>query len=218
MAARAPFVAALLCLLAACAVPNATLSDGDLPPVQMAERPINESWRAVALAEDAARLDRLLDTWQQGLSVARARGFSRQIGEMGDLLDPVGALPRAEPPPGPYRCRVIRLGGRRAFTVYPSYFCHVVVEGSLLAFAKQDGSDRPGGYLFPDGDVRMVFLGALAEGNEPVPPAYGESGERNLVGVAERVGPMRYRIVLPSPPTGATLDVIELVPSPPRLD
>ena len=130
----------------------------------------------------------------------------------GPLLQPQAGLPRATPPPGPYRCRLLRFGGRRAFTVYPSYFCDVVVEDELLSLTKQDGSERPGGYLWPDGDGRLIFLGAVALGAEPVPPAYGEDRGRDLIGLVERVGPFHYRLVMPWPPSGASLDILELVP------
>jgi hypothetical protein len=107
---------------------------------------------------------------------------------------------------------------RRALTVYPSYFCHVVAEGSLLIFTKQDGAERPGGYLFDDGDSRLIFLGALAQGAEPVPPSYGQFRGRDLIGAVERIGALRYRVAMPWPREGVALDVIELVPIVPELD
>lgn len=204
--------------IAACTTPAAVTAP-EAPMV--AEPPVNQNWRRVALPEDVARLDGLAAAWQRGLSEARARGFAAAITAAGPLLNPAAGLPRAEPPPGPYRCRVTRLGSgprRRALTVYPVYFCHVVVEGDSLAFAKQDGDARPGGYLFADASNRMIFLGATAEGREAVPPAYGANATRNLVGVAERIGPLRYRIAFPSPGNGAALDVIEFVPSPAPLE
>lgn len=219
MAVRGPSIALLAFLIAACTTPAADPAPAPSPMV--AERPITENWRAVALPEDVARLDGLAAAWQRGLGEARARGFARAIDAAGALLNPAAGLPRAELPPGPYRCRVTRLGSgprRRALTVYPVYFCHVVVEGELLAFAKQDGTDRPGGYLFPDSSARMIFLGAVAQGTEAVPPGYGENAVRNLVGIVERIGPLRYRIVFPSPRNGAVLDVVELVPSAPELE
>lgn len=191
------------------------------PPLMVAERPINESWRAVALDEDVGKMDRLAEAWAEGLAEARARGFGRAIAAAGPLLDPAAAGPRAAPPPGPYRCRLTRLGAaprRRALTAYPAYFCHVVVEGPLLVFVKQNGAERPGGYLFDDGDARLIFLGALALGDEPIPPAYGEFRQRDLIGAVERIGTLRYRIAMPWPRPGVSIDLIELVPIVPELD
>jgi len=212
-------IALTMMAIAACTTPAAeTLPEA--PPI-VAEPPVDQDWRRIALAEDVARIDGLAAAWQRGLSEARSRGFAAAITAAGPLLNPASGLPRAEPPPGPYRCRVTRLGSgprRRALTVYPVYFCHVVVERDSLAFAKQDGDARPGGYLFADDNNRMIFLGATAEGREAVPPAYGANAARNLVGVAERIGPLRYRIAFPSPGNGVVLDVLELVPSPTPLE
>ena len=192
------------------------------PTALVAERPINENWRAVALSEDVGKIDRLFEAWQEGLETARAGGFGRAIAASGPLLDPRVAESRPAPPPGPYRCRVTRFSTqprRRPLTVYPSYFCHVVAEGPLLVFTKQDGMERPGGYLFDDGENdRLIFLGALAQGDEPMAPSYGQFRGRDLVGAVERIGALRYRIAMPWPRPGVALDVLELVPIVPELD
>jgi hypothetical protein len=169
-------------------------------------------WRDTVEPSDADRLARLDSAWTQALAAARGAGFARAIAAEGPLLDPGAALPRADPPPGPYRCRVIRLGAGRAFTAYPSYFCHVSVDGGELAFTKQTGSELPAGYIWKDGERRGVFLGAMMLGGEPAPPAYGQIEARDLAGVVERVGPLRYRLVMPWTRAGATIDVIELIP------
>jgi hypothetical protein len=201
-------LAASLLLLAACATPEAV----PVPDV-VAIEPAPEGWRAVALPEDGERIDGIERAWEQALSQARSRGFAGLLRREGALLDPAAALPRAAPPPGPYWCRLIRFGaGRRAVVAYQRYFCHVVVEGEQLSLTKEDGSERPGGYLWADGDNRMVFIGAVALGSEPLPPPYGANDRRNLVGVVERVGPFHYRLVMPWPPSEATLDLLELVP------
>jgi hypothetical protein len=145
--------------------------------------------------------------------LAEARAFAVQIRAEGALLDRGATLARAALPPGSYRCRLLRLGGRRGLTVFPSYFCHVGVEGELLSFTKQTGSERPGGYLWSDGDRRMVFLGALAAPGQSAPPAYGEDPASDVAGIVERVGDFRYRLVMPRPSGGAIIDVLELVPA-----
>jgi hypothetical protein len=205
------FLAALT--LAACqsAAPPA-------PPEAIAARPEGEDWRGALREEDTGRLDRLADAWRDGLAEARTRGFTRQIGIEGALLAPDAAQPRAALPPGSYRCRLIRLGAgprRAAFTAYPPYFCYVGVEDALLAFTKQTGSERPAGYIWTDSDARGIFLGAMVEGAETAPRAYGQDATRDLVGIVERIGPFRYRLVFPFPQGGAKLDVLELVPAMP---
>jgi len=198
----------LALLLAACRTPPPT-------PPPPAERPRAEDWRALVLAADRDRLDRLDAAWREGLAEARAGRFGAQLRALGSLLDAGAGLPRAAPPPGPYRCRMVRLGAgpsRAAFTLYPDFFCHVGVEGALLSFTKQTGSDLPGGYLFEDDDRRLIFLGGTARGADSLPPPYGADPERDVVGVVERIGPFRYRLAMPWPRSGAKLELLELVP------
>jgi len=202
-----------LCALAVAAL----LSACQLPPPApsiVADRPSADSWRAVARTADVERIDAIAADWEAGLAAARQAGLNGRLSAAGAALAPDSALPRASPPPGSYQCRLTRLGagpGRRALIRYPVYFCHIGVEGAWLSFAKQTGAERFDGYLFPDTDARLVFLGAAAAPGEGMAPGYGTNEARNLVGVFERVAPMRYRLVIPSR-AGARLDVIELAP------
>ena len=59
---------------------------------------------------------------------------------------------------------------------------------------------------------RLVFLGSLALGNEDQPLAYGDDPKRNMAGVFERIGPFRWRLVIPWPQSTSKLDVFELTP------
>lgn len=213
-----PFAISLILSLAAC---QRTIEAPPQPPVEVAEPPAGEGWHNAAREEGIVKVGALAAAWEEGLAAAR-EGFAAQIDAAGPLLRPGAGQPRAALPPGSYHCRVIRLGagnGRRAYTIYPAYFCHVgLEEDGLLAFTKQTGSERFGGYLYEDGDTRLIFLGATSASENEVAPAYGADAERDLVGVAERVGPMRYRIAFPRPRNGAILDVLELVPYSPPLE
>lgn len=187
-------------------------------PVAVTLPPGNASvWLGVASAEDADRLRRLGTAWTEGLREARDGRFGAAVREEGDLLRPAVALARPAPTPGSYNCRLVRLGkaNRRspAFERFKPFFCYVEVEGELLTIVKQTGSERPAGRLWED-DVptRLVFLGSLALGNTEQLKAYGQDGSRDMAGVVERVGPMRWRLVIPYPRSGAKLDVYELSP------
>jgi hypothetical protein len=201
-------------LVAACQLPPPS------PPAAPAVLPVGENWRASARPADIDRVARIEAAWDEALARARGRALANRLAAAGSALDRSAALPRAAPPPGSYRCRLARLGaasGPRAVQRFPVHFCHVGTEGALLSFAKQTGSERLEGYLFVDSDVRMVFLGARGGESGPI-PAYGVEDARDVVGIVERIGPMRYRIVIPWPRGGAALEIIELAPIAPTLD
>ncbi len=183
-----------------------------LPPTKA------DAWLAVASTADADRLRRLPAAWTEGLREVRAARFNAALREEGDLLSADAALARPAPTPGSYNCRLVRLGktsSRRsaAFERFKPFFCYVEVEGELLTIVKQTGSERPAGRLWEDDlATRLVFLGSMALGNEEQPKAYGEDPSRDMAGVLERIGPMRWRLVIPYPRSGARLDVFELTP------
>lgn len=204
---------AAVCLVAGCRSTDLSRADA---VVVLEEEPPAPAWQAILHPDDAARLGRIDEAWDWALALADQPRTRRRLAAEGTLLQPDAALSRATPPPGTYRCRTftfpVPARGRPAFTVQGPHFCYVGVEGALLSLTRQTGPRRPGGYLYEDGDSRLVFIGALAIGRERVPPAYGADRERDSVGLVERVGPFRYRLVVPWPTEGAILEVYELTP------
>ena len=186
--------------------------------VAAAEPTRSSAWHAVASPPDEARLTRLPEAWSSGLGEARNEAGGREsIREEGALLDPKVALARPDPTPGSYNCRQVtlgRVGGKGPrFEKFKPFFCYVEVDGDQLTIVKQTGSKRPAGRLWDDDDTRrMIFLGSLAIGNEEEARAYGEDPKRDVAGVFQRIGPFRWRLVLPYPQDGARLNVIELSP------
>jgi hypothetical protein len=175
-------------------------------------------WVRAAAPEDVQKIERLPMAWSEALAEARRGGFSRQIRAEGALLEPGAGLPRAAPPPGSYNCRLIRLGSLnsrdRAFVSHKPFFCFVGVNDDQLSITKQTGSLRPGGYLWDtESTKRLIFLGSVALGNEEGPLAYGEDKARNMAGVFERYGNLRYRLLVPWPGRESKLDVFELIPT-----
>lgn len=135
-----------------------------------------------------------------------------QMPEDAALFDPDRALPRAEPPPGLYRCRMHKLGGRTGllpYVAYPFFRCRVGADGS---FNKLDGSQRPMGRIYSDRNARAVFLGTLLLGDEGRPLRYGRDEQRDLAAWVERIGERRWRMAFPYPHFESRLDVMELVP------
>lgn len=216
VASARPFLAATaLMLLAGCQ----TEPRGDRPrPVVSVEAPSRaEAWMAIASAADLRRLANVTGAWAAGLAEARRADFITAVREEGTLLQTGAGLARPAPTPGSYNCRLVRLGstgrGKPAFEKFKPFFCYVEVEGNLLTIVKQTGSTRPAGRLWEDEDPkRLIFLGSLALGDAEQPLAYGENPGRDMAGIFERIGPFKWRLVIPWPQDGAKLHVFELTP------
>jgi len=177
---------------------------------------IPADWRRVATSDDRTRLRNTRQAWLEALAKARAAGQAKAIAAQGVLFDPDRALPGAKPPAGDYRCRVFKLGGQRPgnrdFTAYPAFRCRIDPEGEMLSFYKIGGSQRPAGLVFDDGGDRQIFLGTLSLGDEELPMDHGRDANRDMAGIVQRIGPRRWRLVLPYPHFESLLDVVELVP------
>ena len=177
-------------------------------PMGIVEKPVS-AWRDTIKLPDTAKVDAMPAHW----AAARARAgktAARAIAAQGVLLDG-SALDHPAPSPGPYRCRLVRLGagGVRSF---PAATCFVGGDpGDMLSFTKATGSDAPGGWLYPDEvTTRYVFLGARQLRPGTASLAYGKDATRNLAGVVERIGTFRWRLVIPG--AADTLDVYDLTP------
>jgi len=174
-------------------------------------------WRAVATQHDRERVREWRSAWMEGLRKAHAGGHTAALIREGRLLQPDAAIEWREPPSGDYRCRVLKVGAKSPglldYVAYPAFTCRIRREDGLLSFAKLTGSQRPIGHLLPfPGQQRMVFLGTLQLGDERRSLEYGHDRERDMAGVVERIGPQRWRLVLPYPAFESTIDVLELVP------
>ncbi len=174
-------------------------------------------WRQVVTTSDRERLREWRAAWMDGLRQANAAGYARQVAAEGSLLQPDVALPGGALPNGNYRCRMVKLGARSEgllpFIAYPAFACRVKQERDLQGFAKLSGSQRQVGVIFPGDQLRQVFLGTLVLGDEARAMQYGGDPERDLAGFIERIGPGRWRLVLPRPRFESQIDVLELVPA-----
>ena len=178
-------------------------------------------WRQVATEEDRSRVRHWRDAWVQALARANLANAG-EIAAGGPLFEPDNALAEVQPPAGDYICRTVKLGrapqggpaaGLLDYVEYPAFRCRVALEGGRLHFTKLTGSQRPAGILFPDNGRRMIFLGTLMLGDETRALRYSRDRERDMIGIMERIGDRRWRLVFPRPNFESMLDVIELTPS-----
>ena len=180
------------------------------------ERPVRD-WRAVATADDRGRLRDWRSAFVEGLREARAAGHQAEIAREGVLLDPDAALGGGPVPNGDYRCRVIKLGsksdGLLPYIAYPAFRCRIEQEKDLQGFAKLTGSQRQVGLIFPGDALRQVFLGTLILGDESRSMQYGRDQDRDIAAFVERIGPARWRMIMPRPHYESDIDVLELVPA-----
>lgn len=172
-----------------------------------------ESWRGIALPQHSAIAEDMPGLFRQAASAARIQSGDRE------LLNPDLRLPRADPAPGPYRCRIVRLGspaaaaprGRRAAR---ESFCFVSVVDDRLSLTLETPVRPLGGYLWETNQRdRLVFLGAEFGPRARSAPPYAEPGAISTAGLFERTGEFRYRLVVRGPTPG-TVDVYELVAAP----
>jgi hypothetical protein len=77
---------------------------------------------------------------------------------------------------------------------------------------KLTGSQRYVGLILPGDALRQVFLGTLVLGDEGRALRYGRDRERNVAAYVERIGPNRWRMLMPRPHFESQIDVLELVP------
>jgi hypothetical protein len=175
------------------------------------------AWRAVATSDDRDRLRDWRSTFTAALAAARKAGHSAEIAREGALLDPDAALGGGAIPNGMYRCRVIKLGakapGNLDYVPYPAFACRVQPKHEVQQLMKLSGSQRYDGLIFPGDAIREVFLGTLVLGDETRAMQYGQDETRDVAGYVERIGPRRWRLIMPKPHFESQLDVMELVPA-----
>ena len=174
-------------------------------------------WRSMATLSDRDRLRDWRSAFVDGLRAARAAGHSADLEREGVLLEPDAALGGGPIPNGAYRCRVIKVGakseGMLNYIAYPAFDCRIQQAGHVQDFAKLTGSQRQVGSIFPGDALRQVFLGTLVLGDEARAMRYGRDTQRDVAGFVERIGPSRWRLIMPRPHFESQIDVMELVPS-----
>jgi hypothetical protein len=174
-------------------------------------------WRAAATASDRERLRDWRAAFATALARARAAGHKADIAREGALLEPDAALGQVPIPNGNYKCRVIKLGAKTPglldYIAYPPFDCRIEQRMLVQGFTKLTGSQRQVGLIYPNDALRQVFLGTLVLGDEQSAMQYGRDPDRDVAGFVEKIGPNRWRLVMPYPAFESLTDVLELVPA-----
>lgn len=183
----------------------------------MVETP--EEWQGHALPEHRAVAEELPRLLAQALASTPRRSGERG-GADSELLRFDHRLPRAAPAPGPYRCRIIRLGAgsgaarNRTSRRAREDFCFIGADAAHLTLTAETPSRRLGGLLRETSSKdRLVFLGAEIAPRARTAPPYGDPPSASTAGVFERLGDFRYRLVVRGNSPG-TIDIYELVAAP----
>jgi hypothetical protein len=175
------------------------------------------AWKEVATPDDRQRLADWRASFIAALTAAKAAGHSAEIANEGALLEPDAALGPPPIPDGLFRCRVIKIGakdaGGMAYVSNPPFYCRVKADRGLQRFNKFGGAQRYVGLIFPGDAVNQVFLGTLVLGDETRALQYGQDELRDIAGYVERIGPNRWRLILPKPHFESQFAVMELVPA-----
>ncbi len=172
-------------------------------------------WRSVATPGDRGRIRGWRGAWVAALAQVDPAEIAREPA----LFDPDRSLIDPLPPAGAYRCRTFKLGARAGigptFTASAWFACRIDTgeREAVVSLTKIDGSQRPVGTIFADTDARAIFLGTMEFGDEKRPMRYGHDANRDMAGLIERIGPQRWRVVLPYPRFESVLDVVELLPA-----
>ena len=115
-----------------------------------------------------------------------------------------------------YRCRVIKLGAKSAgnldYVAYPGFTCQSAPSASSSGSTSSAARNAMPASSFLAMPIREVFLGTLVLGDENRALQYGQDETRDVAGYVERIGPARWRLVMPQPHFEFQLDVMELVP------
>lgn len=189
------------------------------------------NWQQDIGAADRKRLARLWESWTRSLNEAHTAGQAAALAALGPVVVPdaaainpeEGAVVKAAGPlpgPGPYKCRMIRLGQHEGSVKTPAAAmvlvsemlpCRIEMRGNGLWFEQGVGAQRLGGRLYTDGD-RQVFLGATALTGEMRIMPYGADPQRDAVGVLRAMGERHWRLELPWPHWQSNLAIVEIVP------
>ena len=174
-------------------------------------------WREVASPYDIERIEANPTAYAEALEIARRSGTDADRAELARIL---ADLPQPIDPaalPGNWNCRTVRFIAEPAdFRVYDWFPCRITELPEGLLLEKLGGSELTAGYLYPDGETRMIYLGHAHGPNEP-PREYGgaagptgdDPANRDDPAILTQRGPDKLLLVKPYPVGAPDYDVLE---------
>lgn len=176
------------------------------------------AWRDVAAPYDLERIERNEEAYGQALRTAETAGSAADRAELrrvlADLPQPIDAAAL----PGAWNCRTIRFVTEPAsFRVYDWFDCRITELSRGLLLEKLGGSELTSGYLYPDSETRMIFLGHAHDRAQPARDYSGTEGPEgddpanpDDPGVLTQRGPDRLLLAKPFPVGTPDYDFLEL--------
>ena len=182
-----------------------------------AATPVLANWQSQASDPDIDRLVQLPQTRARALADAQngeGRGDWRSIPR---VMQAEGRAIPAQAMIGNWRCRQIKLGGMSSYMVYDQWFsCRIRPYNGGLVFEKMDGSQRMGGFLYPEKGA-WVYLGQSAVRGERINAYSGRTPSigapvtpDDQIGLLTGIGNNHLRLEIPAVQE-SLLDVVELV-------
>ena len=194
----------------------------DQAGTEAAEAPVpgeedRPAWRELASPYDIERIDANPRAYAEALEIARRAGTDADRAELARIL---ADLPQPIDPaalPGSWDCRTVRFIAEPAdFRVYDWFPCRITELPDGLLLEKLGGSELTAGYLYPDGQMRMIYLGHAHGPNEPAgnyDGAGGPSGDDPAnpddPAILTQRGPDKLLLAKPYPVGAPDYDILE---------
>ena len=176
-----------------------------------AEVPLG-AWRDAAAPEDVARVESNERGYGQALDLSRRAGSDADRAELARVLADLPQSIDTAALPGRWECRTIRFVGEPPdFRIYDWYPCQISELPRGLLLEKLGGSELTAGYLYPESETRMIYLGYAHGSGEPAGEYQGAAtpAERRDPAILTQRGPDRLLLAKPDPVGDADYDFLE---------
>ena len=168
----------------------------------------------IITSQDRSRLQRYEPIKKAALAEAEAGGATEDLAVLRKALEgrPLSMSGNYKIT-GNWRCQMIKVGSKStdmlALVVYPAFKCRVKDTGAGWFMEKISGSQRISGYLYTDGDKRLIYLGAGSVNDDP-PRKYNQQMEFNEPAYVSRLANNKLVFEFPEPTLESKLNVLVL--------